>query len=197
MPWWIVSGDRGRGTGWPVLGGDRRRCGLAVLLRCVRDFYVAGKGTLAPWDPPRHLVVVGLYRYTRNPMYVGLVTWVLGWSLAAGSWRLAAYCALLAVAFHLRTIMYEEPRLGAFGADCERYRAAVPRWLPRRRALAGVTIGATSKTARMNRTRAGLVLVSLSLASCVGPRAHRRGGERRGADAARVRALGVGAAASC
>src|SRR6185436_8584710 len=47
--------------------------GVLVLLWCVRDFYVAGKGTLAPWDPPRHLVSVGLYRYSRNPMYVGVL----------------------------------------------------------------------------------------------------------------------------
>jgi protein-S-isoprenylcysteine O-methyltransferase Ste14 len=135
LPWLIVAADRRRGPGWPVLGGIIAAIGLAVVLRCVRDFYVAGKGTLAPWDPPRHLVVVGLYRYTRNPMYVGVLTFVLGWSLAAGSWRLAAYCAALAVSFHLRTIWYEEPRLAAlFGLDWQRYHAAVPRWLPRRQA---------------------------------------------------------------
>jgi protein-S-isoprenylcysteine O-methyltransferase Ste14 len=132
LPWLIVAADRHRGPGWPVLGGTVAVIGLAVVLRCVRDFYVAGKGTLAPWDPPRHLVVVGLYRYARNPMYIGVLTFVLGWSLAAGSWRLAAYCAILAVGFHLRTILYEEPRLAVlFGGDWERYRAAVPRWLPR------------------------------------------------------------------
>ena len=138
LPWLIVSSDRDRGPGWPVLGGIVAAIGLVVVLRCVRDFYVAGKGTLAPWDPPRHLVIVGLYRYARNPMYIGVLTFVLGWSLAAGSWRLAGYCAVLAVAFHLRTILYEEPRLAElFGGDWERYRAAVPRWLPRRSAWHG------------------------------------------------------------
>ena len=55
--------------------------GLGWLLWCVRDFYVSGKGTLAPWDPPKKLVVVGLYRHVRNPMYVGGLTLVAGWAL--------------------------------------------------------------------------------------------------------------------
>jgi protein-S-isoprenylcysteine O-methyltransferase Ste14 len=133
LPWWIVATDPRRGEGWGLLGGAVAVVGAVVLLWCVRDFYVAGKGTLAPWDPPRHLVVVGLYRFTRNPMYIGVLTLVVGWSLLFGSWRLAVYAVVLAVGFHLRTILYEEPRLAAqFGADWERYRSAVPRWLPRR-----------------------------------------------------------------
>jgi len=132
VPWWIVAADLQRGTGSPILGGLIAALGLVVLLWCVRDFYIAGKGTLAPWDPPRRLVVVGLYRFARNPMYLGLLTFVLGWSATAGSRRLAVYWAVLAVGFHLRTILYEEPRLAAqFGPDYERYRAAVRRWLPR------------------------------------------------------------------
>lgn len=54
--------------------------GTAMLLWCVRDFYVAGKGTLAPWAPPQHLVVVGLYRYSRNPMYVAVIVILSGWA---------------------------------------------------------------------------------------------------------------------
>ena len=54
--------------------------GAIVLLWCVRDFYVSGKGTLAPWDPPEKLVVIGLYRYVRNPMYVGVLLLVFGWA---------------------------------------------------------------------------------------------------------------------
>jgi len=50
LPWWIASADRGRGPGWPVLGGAVAVVGAIILLWCVRDFYVAGKGTLAPWD---------------------------------------------------------------------------------------------------------------------------------------------------
>jgi protein-S-isoprenylcysteine O-methyltransferase Ste14 len=59
--------------------------GVAGLLWCVRDFYVSGKGTLAPWAPPEKLVVVGLYRYSRNPMYVSVALVLLGWAVAFGS----------------------------------------------------------------------------------------------------------------
>jgi protein-S-isoprenylcysteine O-methyltransferase Ste14 len=103
-----------------------------VLLWCVRDFYVSGRGTLAPWDPPQRLVRVGLYRFTRNPMYVGVLLIVSGWSLLAGSPRLAWYTAILAVAFHLRVVLHEERWLaGQFGPDWEEYKRRVPRWLLR------------------------------------------------------------------
>src|SRR5690349_15329264 len=59
--------------------------GLVLLLWCVRDFFVAGKGTLAPWDPPKHLVVVGLYRYVRNPMYLAVLTIVTSWGVIFSS----------------------------------------------------------------------------------------------------------------
>ena len=99
----------------------------------MRDFLVSGRGTLAPWDPPKRLVVVGLYRFVRNPMYLSIMILLLGWSLFAGSWWLAAYAAVLAVSFHLRVVLYEEPRLEHnFGAEWTRYRTAVPRWIPRR-----------------------------------------------------------------
>jgi protein-S-isoprenylcysteine O-methyltransferase Ste14 len=131
---WLLSGVdpwRGQGTvlGWPILF-----LGVSVLLWCVRDFYVIGQGTLAPWDPPRKLVVVGLYRFMRNPMYVGVLGCVAGWCLIAGSPLLAAYAAALAIAFHLRVILYEEPALARqFGNDWAQYSAAVNRWLPGRR----------------------------------------------------------------
>jgi protein-S-isoprenylcysteine O-methyltransferase Ste14 len=106
--------------------------GFLLLLWCVRDFYVSGKGTLAPWDPPKRLVVVGLYRFVRNPMYVAVLTVVAGWSLAFGSRWLGLYLGILAVAFHLRVLFYEEPWLSRqFGADWVAYSKAVPRWLPR------------------------------------------------------------------
>jgi protein-S-isoprenylcysteine O-methyltransferase Ste14 len=108
--------------------------GLAVLLRCVRDFYVSGKGTLAPWSPPRRLVVVGLYRKTRNPMYLGVLTLVAGWALGFGSPLLAVYVLLLAAGFHRRVVRHEEPWLARrFGAEWTAYAGTVPRWLPRHR----------------------------------------------------------------
>lgn len=118
---------QGTALGWPVLFS-----GMSVLLWCVRDFYVIGKGTLAPWDPPKKLVIVGLYQFVRNPMYVGILGCVTGWGLIAGSPLLAAYAGVLAVCFHLRVILYEEPTLaGKFGDEWMQYRATVNRWLPR------------------------------------------------------------------
>ena len=109
--------------------------GLALLLWCVRDFYVAGKGTLAPWDPPRRLVTTGLYRFSRNPMYVAVLVILAGWAVAYGSRTLAIYAVVVAVGFHLRVLLYEEPKLAQlFGAQWNEFRSSVPRWLgPRRR----------------------------------------------------------------
>jgi protein-S-isoprenylcysteine O-methyltransferase Ste14 len=106
--------------------------GLLGLMWCVRDFYVSGKGTLAPWDPPARLVIVGLYRYTRNPMYVSVLLFVGGWSAVAASPVLACYAAVVAVAFHLRVLLHEEPWLAKnFGPEWSAYSARVPRWIPR------------------------------------------------------------------
>ena len=106
--------------------------GLMLLLWCVRDFYVRGKGTLAPWDPPQNLVVVGLYRYMRNPMYVGVIILVGGWALACGSPLLVLYVAALSAGFHCQVVTNEEPWLRSqFADDWEHYRANVDRWVPR------------------------------------------------------------------
>ena len=109
-----------------LLGG-----GLAILLWCVRDFYVAGKGTLAPWSPPENLVVIGLYRYCRNPMYVGVLTILVGWAVAFRSADHAIYALAMAVVFAVRVIAFEEPFLArTYGDTWVRYRNRVPRWLP-------------------------------------------------------------------
>ena len=106
--------------------------GAFILLWCVRDFHVSGRGTLAPWNPPRILVVRGLYRLVRNPMYIGVLILVLGWSLFFLSPLLFLYTTILALGFHHRVVKYEEPRLGMrFGPQWEIYRHEVPRWLPR------------------------------------------------------------------
>jgi monomeric type NADP-dependent isocitrate dehydrogenase len=95
------------------------------------DFYGSEKGALAPWSPPRRLVVVGLYRWTRNPMYVAVLVVLLGWCVAYRSVPLAIYLCVVAVAFHLRILFYEEPRLKeSFGEEWIAYRQRVPRWVP-------------------------------------------------------------------
>ena len=131
IPAWIVSGDPQRGSG-SMFGLIPVVVGCVLLLWCVRDFYVAGKGTLAPWDPPKRLVIVGLYRFVRNPMYVSVLTSLTGWSIAVGSLRLGAYTVILAVAFHLRVLLFEEPRLAKlFGSEWIAYKTSVRRWIPR------------------------------------------------------------------
>jgi protein-S-isoprenylcysteine O-methyltransferase Ste14 len=104
--------------------------GFALLLWCVRDFYVAGKGTLAPWDPPERLVVVGLYKYTRNPMYVAVLTLLLGWVILYGSPFLSIYTVSFAFIFHQRVVRHEEPWLSkTFANDWDQYARSVPRWV--------------------------------------------------------------------
>lgn len=113
-------------------GGVVLAAGCGVLAWCAWAFYSHGRGTLAPWDPPRGLVRNGLYRYSRNPMYVGVLTIVAGWAIGFHSWSLAAYALALGIAFHLRIILHEEPWLArTFGAEWDTYRARVPRWLGR------------------------------------------------------------------
>ena len=124
------------GTASPVVypaGFVLMGAGLMLLLWCVRDFYVAGKGTLAPWDPPRSLVVIGLYRWSRNPMYVAVSLTLLGWAAAFASRTLLIYALVVMTAFHLRVVYGEEPWLArTHGAAWERYRREVLRWVGRR-----------------------------------------------------------------
>ncbi len=106
-----------------VLGGFLPIAAAAV------SFYRRGRGTLAPWDPPRHLVVEGLYRFNRNPMYVGVVTAIAGWAVATGTLSIAILAIIAGIVFHLRVVLYEEPEMKRlFGSEWERYRKAVPRW---------------------------------------------------------------------
>ena len=108
--------------------------GAAVLLACVVTFHTAGRGTLAPWAPPRKLVRVGLYRFSRNPMYVGVLLILVGWAVGFSSTPLWFYACLLAIAFNLRVIYNEEPWLErTHGEEWRRYRATVFRWFGRRR----------------------------------------------------------------
>jgi protein-S-isoprenylcysteine O-methyltransferase Ste14 len=127
----IVVFDPWRGKIW-LIGLFVLLAGLGILIWCVRDFYVVGKGTLAPWCPPENLVIVGLYRYVRNPMYIGVIVLVAGWALLFLSPLVAGYLILLALAFHIRVVRYEEPWLESrFGTAWRAYCNQVPRWLPR------------------------------------------------------------------
>jgi protein-S-isoprenylcysteine O-methyltransferase Ste14 len=104
--------------------------GIVLLLWCVRAFYTAGKGTLAPWTPPRHLVVTGLYRFSRNPMYLAVLLVLWGWALGFRSRAIALYALAVMAVFHLRVVLGEEPWLArTHGEAWARYKAQVPRWL--------------------------------------------------------------------
>ena len=128
VPWLLARAAPG---GFSAAGVPPLAVGLALLLWCVRDFHVAGRGTLAPWAPPRRLVVVGLYRHTRNPMYVAVTLVLFGWALGARTTTLWLYALGVAIAFHLRVVLGEEPWLArTHGDDWTRYVSRVPRWLP-------------------------------------------------------------------
>jgi protein-S-isoprenylcysteine O-methyltransferase Ste14 len=114
------------------IGGLLVAAGAAMVVECFARFALKGIGTPAPLAPTRHLVVSGLYRHLRNPMYVGIVLAILGQALWLGSAALLAYAAAVWAAFFLFVLAYEEPALARqFGAEYEAYRAEVPRWLPR------------------------------------------------------------------
>lgn len=104
--------------------------GATLLLWCVREFYVAGGGTLAPWDPPRQLVTSGPYRMSRNPMYLGVDVILAAWCMLWSSRALIIYAVLFMIGFHLRVLLVEEPwARRRFGAEWDAYRARVPRWV--------------------------------------------------------------------
>ena len=132
-PWWILRGATLAGAGplrW--LGLVPLALGVAIYVWCVYDFAIAGRGTPAPIDPPKDLVQRGLYRYTRNPMYVGVLSVLAGEAWLFASPALALYAATVATGFHLFVRHYEEPTLRRlFGDAYERYCDAVPRWLLR------------------------------------------------------------------
>jgi protein-S-isoprenylcysteine O-methyltransferase Ste14 len=103
--------------------------GIVLLLATVREFYVVGRGTLAPWSPPEQLVTTGLYRYSRNPMYVAVVLVLLGWAALFRSFPLLVYTLVVTIGFHLRLVFGEEPWLAeTYGDRWTRYAARVPRW---------------------------------------------------------------------
>jgi protein-S-isoprenylcysteine O-methyltransferase Ste14 len=109
--------------------------GAALLGTCIFEFARSGRGTLAPVDPPKELVVQGLYRYVRNPMYLSVATIHIGECLLTRSAPMLEFAAGFFVAVNLFVIGYEEPALRRqFGDSYERYAQRVGRWLPSFRA---------------------------------------------------------------
>ncbi|GAA1010813.1 hypothetical protein Aple_066170 [Acrocarpospora pleiomorpha] len=115
-----------------VVGAVLVLAGVAVLIHAFVHFVAEGAGTPAPVAPPEHLVIGGLYRYVRNPMYVGVLSAIIGQALLLGQFGLFWYAAVVFLAFFSFVRFHEEPALSrTFGTAYEKYRSAVPGWFPR------------------------------------------------------------------
>jgi len=134
VPYWI-SGWHTASRYWPavrVAGWVLLVAGALVLVRAFARFVTEGRGTPAPAAPTERLVVGGLYRYVRNPMYLAVVAAITGQALVLGSAVLFGYAAVIAVTVSAFVRFYEEPTLRRqFGAGYDAYRRAVPAWRPR------------------------------------------------------------------
>jgi protein-S-isoprenylcysteine O-methyltransferase Ste14 len=136
LPYRLASSPGARGS--LALGSFRYfgfvliAAGALIYLWCAWDFAFAGKGTPAPIDPPKELVVRGLYKHVRNPMYIGVLSLVLGQALWFEAVRLVAYAGLVFLLVSAFVFFYEEPALRRkFGDSYKRYCETVPRWIPR------------------------------------------------------------------
>jgi protein-S-isoprenylcysteine O-methyltransferase Ste14 len=134
---YLISGWR---FGPPFLGVSAGRCvgallvvlGVAGLVHCFARFALEGRGTPAPVAPTETLVISGLYQYVRNPMYVAVLSIIVGQAVLFASVSLLGYAVAVWLCFRVFVLAYEEPTLSRrYGPAYDRYRASVPRWLPR------------------------------------------------------------------
>lgn len=154
VPWWIsrwrIQPSLLGFSALRVVGAILIAVALPVLLDSFARFALQGLGTPAPVFPTYHLVVTGLYRHVRNPMYVAVVWLIVGQGLILGNVRLLGYAIFVWLAFHVFVVAYEEPVLQrTFAAEYDAYRANVPRWIPRARPWLGPPSG-KSKTSRVS-----------------------------------------------
>ena len=136
IPWWVTQWEfRPAFFGVDltrILGASLIVVGAPGIVDSFARFALEGLGTPAPIAPPQKLVVTGLYRHVRNPIYFALVAVIFGQAFLFGDPRLLGYGALLWLFFHVWVVMIEEPTLKqTFGAEFERFRSNVPRWIPR------------------------------------------------------------------
>lgn len=136
VPWLLLNSGfelfEVRAGAWRRLGWVPIVAGALLYARCAWGFTVEGRGTPAPFDPPKEVVARGPYRAVRNPMYVAALLVLAGEAWLFGSGLILAYGAAVFSIFHAWVVLYEEPTLRRkFGESYERYLARVPRWLPR------------------------------------------------------------------
>jgi len=143
MPWFLMwlTGDASIGWSLPwsldvivmLIGITTLLTGVVLLGACIRMFSSIGKGTLAPWAPPQNLVLVGVYRYMRNPMITGVLLGVLGESIILSNHAIFLWFLFAFILNHVYFIKSEEPDLvKRFGEEYLEYSKNVPRWLPRK-----------------------------------------------------------------
>jgi len=115
--------------GWHLAGWFLVSNGILLYILSAAVFAIRGRGTPAPVDPPKQLIVGGVYSFTRNPMYLAVLSLVLGLSVLLGLWPLLGYAIFLFLFFHVVVVFYEEPTLRRqFGGTYEEYCKKVPRW---------------------------------------------------------------------
>ena len=136
VPWWIsrwkLQAPFLHFHGFRVIGVVLIVVSLPVLLDSFARFALQGLGTPAPVFPTRHLVVTGLYRYVRNPMYVAVIGLIVGQALLLRNRTLLSYGIVVWLCFHAFVLLYEEPVLRKkYAAEYEEFRQNVPRWIPR------------------------------------------------------------------
>jgi protein-S-isoprenylcysteine O-methyltransferase Ste14 len=138
IPFWLISARSPASfSEHPIryLGAPLILAGAAGLLWCIWDFFSSGRGTLAPIDPTKHLVVRGLYGYVRNPMYVSVVIILTGEAILFMSTSTLLEAGIFITLAYLFVVFYEEPILRRkFGESYERYVQTVARWIPRSKA---------------------------------------------------------------
>ena len=135
IPWLIVKDEINTDLSGPfqtyhLIGILIIAMGVVVLIHCIFSFAKLGKGTLSPLDPTKKLVAKGLYRYSCNPMYLGVLLIIIGETVFLRSFNLGIYLVLVFVAFFCYVVFFEEPRLHRdFGDDYKAYKKKVRRWI--------------------------------------------------------------------
>lgn len=148
VPYWLLTTFAANDYRWSdgslivwlprSIGGILLIAGFVLFSWCVSLFARVGRGTLAPWDPTSNLVVVGPYRFVRNPMISGVVLMLFGQAALWGSWLVSLWACFFVGVNHIYFVILEEPGLERrFGENYRVYKAHVPRWIPRLRPWSG------------------------------------------------------------